>query len=142
MRRCLELAGRALATGDAPVGALVVRHEEIVAEGVEGVQATGDVTAHAEIVAVRAACDRLGSRDLSACSLYTTVAPCPMCAYAIRLARLGLVVSGAPAGNPDGPLNGWRLLATAEFLPERPVPQLVGGVLLEECRAMLRRRQP
>lgn len=98
MRRCIELAHRALATGDPPVGALVVIDERVVGEGVEGVKARRDVTAHAEIEALRSACERLGSVDLTGCTLYTSVEPCMMCAYAIRLARIGVVVTGARSG--------------------------------------------
>src|SRR5689334_1634155 len=82
MRRCIELARRALDTGDAPVGALVVADDRIVAEGIEGVRARSDVTAHAEIEALRAASKGLGTLNLTGCTLYTSVEPCVMCAYA------------------------------------------------------------
>ena len=95
MGRCIELARGALATNDAPVGAVVVSEEQIVGEGVEGVKAHSDVTAHAEIAALRAACRRLGTLDLSGCTLYTSVEPCVMCALSIRLARVAAVVTGA-----------------------------------------------
>jgi tRNA(adenine34) deaminase len=140
MRRCIELAARALVTGDAPVGALIVWQDEIVAEASESVRATGDVTAHAEIVAVRAACQQLRSLDLTDCTLYTSVEPCLMCAYAIRLARVSTVIAGARAAEVDGALSGWDVLATASILPARPTPALVRGVLARECREVASRR--
>jgi len=101
MRRCIELARRALATSDARVGSLVVLNDRIVAEGIECVKARRDVTGHAEIDALRVACERLGSRNLTGCTLYTNVEPCVMCAYAIRLARVSVVVTGARSSDAE-----------------------------------------
>ena len=137
MRCCLELASRARATGDVAVGSLVVRDGEVIGEGVEAVRARVDVTAHAEIEAIRAAAARLGGRDLSGCALYTTVEPCVMCAYAIRLARITLVVSGARSAESSRDWNGWRLLADSEILPDRGCPSVVRDVLAGECQALL-----
>jgi tRNA(adenine34) deaminase len=134
MRRCLELARQAAGTGDTPVGAVVVREGRILAEGVESVRALHDVTAHAEIVALRAAAERLGSIDLGGCTLYTSVEPCMMCAYAIRLARIGSVVSGTRV-DPAG--TGMAVLRDPALLPTRPTPSIVSGVLADECLAML-----
>jgi tRNA(adenine34) deaminase len=135
MRRCLELARQAAATGDTPVGAVVVRNGTIVAEGVESVRARRDVTAHAEIVALRAASERLGTIDLSGCTLYTSVEPCVMCAYAIRLARIDAVVCGARV---DSAGRGLAALADAALLPTRATPSIVRDVLADECVAALR----
>jgi tRNA(adenine34) deaminase len=140
MRRCIELAARAIDTGDVPVGALIVQNGEVIAEGIEAVRAHGDVTAHAEIEAVRSACARLSSSDLSGCTLYTSVEPCPMCAYAIRLARVGTVVSGARTPQSEGHWSGWRLLTSPDVLARRPPPRVVRDVLAEECLAALDRR--
>lgn len=138
MRRCIELARRALAAGESPVGAVVVRGDEVIGEGVESVRARRDVTGHAEIEAIRAACDRFGTLDLSACTLYTSVEPCVMCAYAIRLARIRMVVTGAPSGENSQALNGSTMLAAAEILPDRPTPTVVRDVLRDECEAVRR----
>jgi tRNA(adenine34) deaminase len=140
MRRCIELAERALLTGDAPVGALLVLKGLVIAEGVEAVRARGDVTAHAEIEAVRLACARTGSLDLSNGTLYTSVEPCPMCAYAIRLARVGIVVTGARSSASEPPWSGMGLLASTDLLPHRPPPSIVREVLAGECRAIATRR--
>ena len=140
MRRCIELAARALDTGDVPVGALIVQEGAVIAEGIEAVRAHRDVTAHAEIEAVRRACDFLRSLDLSGCTLYTSVEPCPMCAYAIRLARVGTVVSGARTPQGEGRWSGWTVLTSPDVLPSRPPPSVVRDVLAEECLAALDRR--
>ena len=79
MRRCLELAERAAQAGDTAVGALIVRGDEIVGEGIERIRATLDPTAHAEVEAIRQACQRLDTLDLRGCSLYSTVEPCVLC---------------------------------------------------------------
>jgi tRNA(adenine34) deaminase len=136
MHRCIELARRALASGDVPVGALIVLNDEIVAEGIEAVKALRDVTAHAEIEAVRTACEHLDSLDLTGSTLYTTVAPCVMCAYAIRLARISLVVTGTASSDADRTLNGHTVLTNPVALPGRPVPVVIPDVLREECRAI------
>lgn len=136
MRRCIELARRSLATSDAPVGALVVLNDQIVAEGIEGVRGRRDVTGHAEIEAVRAACERLESLDLSGCTLYTSVEPCVMCAYAIRLARVSRVVAGARSIDAAWALNGWRVLTSGDILPDRPPPSVIRDVLSGECSAL------
>ncbi len=81
IRRCIALAPQAIASGDTPVGSLIVDGDEIVSEGVEGVRAPHDPTAHAEIEALRAAYARRRSPNLAGCTLYTSVEPCLMCAY-------------------------------------------------------------
>jgi tRNA(adenine34) deaminase len=137
MRRCIELARRALVSDDAPVGALVVLNDRILGEGVEGVKARHDVTAHAEIQALRAASDALGSTDLAGSTLYTSVEPCVMCAYAIRLARVSLVVTGARSPHADASLNGWAVLASLDALPDRPIPVTIRDVMAKECHSAL-----
>lgn len=142
MGRCIELARGALATNDAPVGAVVVSEEQIVGEGVEGVKAHSDVTAHAEIAALRAACRRLGTLDLSGCTLYTSVEPCVMCAYAIRLARVAAVVTGAGAADAECAVSGWTVLTSADVLLDRPLPLVVRGVMATESLALLSAPKP
>jgi tRNA(Arg) A34 adenosine deaminase TadA len=83
MRRCLELAETAAMAGDTAVGALIVRDGEVVAEGVERTRTILDPSAHAEVEAIRAACQRLDTLDLRGCVLYSTVEPCVLCGYAI-----------------------------------------------------------
>jgi tRNA(adenine34) deaminase len=137
MRQCLELALLARARGDHPVGSLIVLEGNVIGRGAEAVHTRCDVTAHAEIVALRDACATLARRDLTGSTLYTTVEPCVMCAYAIRLARIGTVVAGARPQGTGADDQAARLLGDARLLPGRPPAQLVRGILEEECRALL-----
>jgi guanine deaminase len=88
MRRAIELAQNGIDAGDGgPFGAIVVRDGEIIGEGCNRVTSTNDPTAHAEVVAIRAACQRLNSFQLDGCIIYTSCEPCPMCLGAIYWAR-------------------------------------------------------
>jgi tRNA(adenine34) deaminase len=87
---------------DVPVGALVVREGRVIGQGHERTHAALDLAAHAEIEALRDACCALGTLDLSGATLYTTVEPCVLCAYAARHARIGRVVFGVNAGALGG----------------------------------------
>jgi len=95
MRRCAELAEQAQRNGDTPVGSVVVSEQEIIGEGMEAVKARLDVTAHAELNAIRAACKARQSLHLRGCVLYTTAEPCWMCSYAIRRTGIREVVIGS-----------------------------------------------
>ena len=92
MRRCLALAALSSHQREYPFGAVVVRNSEIVAEATNRVARDCDVTHHAEVVAMAEAQQRLGSADLSDCTLYSNVEPCALCSYTIREARLARVV--------------------------------------------------
>jgi tRNA(adenine34) deaminase len=136
MRRCIELARRAIESGDSPVGSLIVDGDELVSEGVEAVRARCDATAHAEMEALRAAFGRRRSRDLTGATLYTSVEPCIMCAYAIRLARITVVVSGARAGDGEQAVSGHLVLTDERVAPNRPPPLVIRDVLEQECRSV------
>ena len=136
MRRCIELARQAMERGDSPVGSLIVEAEETVSEGVEAVRFRQDATAHAEIEALRAACARRRSRDLTGCTLYTSVEPCIMCAYAIRLARISVVVCGAAGGDRGQAISGYVVLTDQRLAPNHPSPAVIRGVLARECEGM------
>jgi tRNA(Arg) A34 adenosine deaminase TadA len=107
MRRAIALAHQNIRAGGGPFGAVVVRDGLVVAEGVNQVTATNDPTAHAEVVAIRAACKTLAAFQLTECDLYTTCEPCPMCLGAIYWARparvfyAGLASDAASAGFDD-----------------------------------------
>ncbi len=124
MRVALEQARLALAEGEVPVGALVARGDEILAVGRNRTRATGDPTAHAEVVAVRAAAERLGGWRLTGCTLYVTLEPCPMCFGAVLQSHVARVVFGAP--NPrDGALGG---VADISLAPWKRAPAIQGGI--------------
>ena len=136
MRRCIELARQAIGSGDAPVGSLIVDGDELVSEGVEAVRARHDATAHAEMEALRSAFALRRSRDLTGCTLYTSVEPCVMCAYAIRLARISVVVSGARGGDGDQSVSGHIVLTDERVPPNRPAPLVIRDVLVQECETV------
>ena len=136
MRRCIELARHAIESGDTPVGSLIVDGDELVSEGVEAVRARHDATAHAEMEALRAAFIRRRSRDLVGCTLYTSVEPCIMCAYAIRLARISVVVCGARGGDGEQAVSGHIVLTDARVAPNRPPPLVIRDVLVRECHSV------
>lgn len=95
MKQALREAERAMDMGEVPVGAVVVRADAIVGRGHNMVETLQDPTAHAEMIAITAACDTLGTRVLDECTLYVTLEPCPMCAGAMVLARVERLVFGA-----------------------------------------------
>lgn len=136
MRRALALAARAEAEGEVPVGALVVREDEVLGEGWNQPVALRDPTAHAEILALRSAAQKVGDYRLGGATLYVTLEPCPMCAAAIAHARVARLVFGAwdpRQGAAGSVLN----LVTADAMNHRV--DTFGGVLSEECGAVLKR---
>lgn len=103
MRVALDLAAEAGAEGETAVGALVVSADGVpIGAGRERVRRTRDPVAHAEVEAIRAACDATEARDLFGATLYTTVEPCVLCAYAVRATHIARVVFGAGAGEVGG----------------------------------------
>ena len=133
MREALALAQAAADAGEVPVGCVVVRGGEIVGRGRNRRESAKSALAHAEIEAIAEACRTLGGWRLWQCTLYVTLEPCPMCAGAIINARLPRVVYGAKE-----PTNGCCGSAVDLFmLPCSQKPEVVPGVLEEECSAML-----
>ncbi len=140
MCRALGLAEIALGRGDSPVGAVVIREGRTVGEGVEGVRSEKDLTAHAELKAVREACRTLGTLDLADCTLYTTVEPCFMCSFVIRKAGVSGVVSGKAETRVGGISSKHPILVDTSIPGFPPPPEVVIGVLEEECIALFDRR--
>ena len=95
MQAALREAEQALAKDEVPVGAVVVKRDQIIGRGHNLVESLSDPTAHAEIIAITAACETIHSKSLKGCCLYVTLEPCPMCAGAITLSRLDRLVFGA-----------------------------------------------
>ena len=94
MRRAISLSCEGVETGGGPFGAVVVKDGQIIGEGMNRVVPNADPTAHAEIVAIRAACAALGTHDLAGAVIVSSCEPCPMCLGAIWWSRIGLVVYG------------------------------------------------
>ncbi len=138
MRRCLKLGRRAMANGDAPVGSLVVFDGRVVAEGVESVRLKSDVTAHAEIEAIRLACEKQQSLDLTGATLYTTVEPCWMCSCAIRRTNIGRVAFGSKNEEVGGVSSEFAVLRYTNVPNWDTVPLIEQDVLRGECDALLR----
>jgi len=135
MTEALRLAADASVHGDVPVGALVVRNDEIIGRGSNRTIRDQDPTAHAEILAIRDAARTLGSWRLEGCELVVTMEPCAMCAGAIVLARLDRVTFGA-WDDKAGMAGSVGDLLRHPRLNHRP--EVVSGVMAEECGSFLR----
>ena len=136
MLRALDLAARAETEGEVPVGALIVRDGAVLGEGWNRPIATNDPTAHAEILALRAAAAKVSDYRLGGATLYVTLEPCPMCAAAIAHARVARLVFGAWDPRQGAAGSAFNLV-TAPAMNHRV--DTFGGVLSEECGALLRR---
>ena len=128
MKAALSQARLAARDGDVPVGAVIVRDGVIIARARNEREKKRNALCHAELTAISRACKRLGGWRLTNCVLYVTLEPCPMCAAAIREARVARVVYGAPAVYQDGR----RSPQTA------PAPEVEGGVRETECAALVK----
>lgn len=132
MRMALDNARAAGETGEVPVGAVVVRDGELLSSCGNAREKTGDPTAHAEILALREAAQKLGSWNLTGCTLYVTLEPCPMCAGAMGQAHLSRVVYGAF----DAKYGACG--SAVDLRPLTPGTQFQGGLLHEPCAKALR----
>jgi len=135
MRRALDLAREAAGRGEVPVGCVVARGGRIVGEGANAREAEGDPTAHAEVVAIRAAARMIGSWRLDGCVLVATCEPCPMCAGAIVQARIPVVVYGCDDPKGGGVASRYGI-GVDGALNHRF--ELVRGVMAAEAGALLR----
>ncbi|MGI4834821.1 MAG: nucleoside deaminase [Janthinobacterium lividum] len=129
MRQALGEARRARAAGEIPIGAVVVLAGDIIGRGYNQTEQLRDVTAHAEMLAITAAANRLGNKYLTHCTLYVTVEPCVMCAGASAWAQVGRLVFGAAE-----PRTGYRRHALGLLHPRT---QALGGVCADECAALM-----
>lgn len=136
MRRALELALRAEGEGEVPVGALVVRGDQVLGEGWNRPIVAKDPTAHAEVLALRAAATQAGDYRLGGATLYVTLEPCPMCAAAMAHARIARLVFGAWDPRQGAAGSVFNLVAADAM---NHCVDAFGGVLSDECGALLRR---
>ncbi len=134
MRRALQLAERAAEHGDVPIGAVVARGDEILGQAGNERELRRDPTAHAEVLALRQASERLGGWRLLDTVIYVTLEPCPMCAGAISLARVPRLVYGAP--DPKGGAVGGVVDLFAEPVVNHR-PTVEAGLLADESTALL-----
>ena len=135
MREALDQAAQAARLGEVPVGAVIVRDGQVIAAAHNRRELDNDPTAHAEILAIRAAAQKLGAWRLAGCSLYVTIEPCAMCAGAIVLARLPMLVYGA--ADPKAGAAGSLMDVTRDPRLNHQVT-VVAGVLADECAAVIK----
>ena len=136
MRRALDLAAVAAEAGEVPVGAVITKGDEIIAEARNAMRGSLDPTAHAEIVAIRHAATRLGQARLDGCILWVTLEPCAMCAAAIGLARIDALRFAADDPKGGGVVHGARIFAQPTCHHR---PDVLGGIGEEEASRMLKR---
>lgn len=135
MPHAIALAREAFARDEVPVGAIVVHEGKIIATACNAVEARLDVTAHAEIMALRQAAAHLGDVRLPECELYVTLEPCAMCAAAISFARIRKIVFGAYDPKGGGIEHGARFFQQTTC---HHAPEVIGGVMEAECGTLLR----
>ena len=134
MREALEQARAAASHGDVPVGAVVVREGRVIARAHNERELRGDPTAHAEVLALRAAADAVGGWRLDGCTLYVTLEPCVMCAGAMQQSRIDRVVFGA--ADPKGGATGTLYNVAADPRLNHEV-DVTHGVLAEQSSRLL-----
>lgn len=133
MRLALEEAARAAALGETPIGAVVVSGGEVIAAAHNLREGSNDITAHAELLAIRQAAAKRGDWRLGDCTVYVTLEPCPMCAGALLASRVARVVYGVKEVNSGA-------MGSVVNLPRYPLgskPIVTYGVLEDECREIL-----
>jgi len=132
MRQALREARKAYDAEEVPVGAIIVMDKTIIARGYNQVEKLADSTAHAEIIALTAAFQYLGSKYLPGAAIYITVEPCLMCAGALYWSKIDKIVYGA-----DDEKNGYSRIAMDNW-PFHPKTELTRGILKEECAQLMK----
>ena len=129
MREALREAQAAAAEDEVPIGAVVVCRGRVIGKGHNMVEALNDPTAHAEMIAITAACEAVGGKYLTDCTLYVTVEPCPMCAAALGWSQISRIVYGAP-----DPKRGYTGFSPSLLHPKTEV---TAGALASECSELV-----
>jgi len=132
MNKCIALGKETMKEGNPPVGALIVRNDEIIGIGKEATKSRKDITNHAEIEAVKAAL-KTQLRDLKGCTLYTTHEPCVMCSYIIRHYQVKTIVYGIKSDYVGGASSEFKILETKNVPNWIEIPEIIEGVLANEC---------
>ena len=136
MKEAVRQAKKASALGEVPIGCVIVYEDKIIARGYNRRMVDQNVLSHAEIIAIRKACKKMGDWRLENCTLYVTLEPCPMCAGAIVQARPELVVFGAFDGELGGMGSVYAMHCDERIRGNVPV---IGGVRRAECEAVMKR---
>lgn len=132
MKEALRQAQDAYNAGEVPVGAVVVWDDKIIGRGSNQVERLSDSTAHAEMIAITAACNTIGAKYLMEATLYVTLEPCLMCAGAMYWSKVGRIVFGA-----SDPKNGYKRVAGSQN-PFHPKASLSFGIMEEECAQLMK----
>ena len=135
MAVAFDEARKAAACGEVPVGAAIVRDGTVIAAAGNRPRTLNDPTAHAELIAIRRACEALGDERLTGCDLYVTLEPCTMCAAAISFARIRRLYFGAADPKGGAVENGVRFFSAATC---HHAPEVYGGIRESEAAALLR----
>ena len=135
MEQALEEAKAAALRGEVPVGAVVVHAGAVVARAGNRTREFADPTAHAEVLAIRAACAALGSERLTGHDLYVTLEPCPMCAAAVSAARIGRLYYGASDPKSGGVAFGARVFSHAQC---HHVPEVYDGIAADDAEILMK----
>lgn len=133
MKQAIDLAKQGAALGEVPVGAVVVKDGQVIAQAHNEREILPDATAHAEVLAIRRACAALGTNRLTGCTVYVTLEPCPMCAGALAAARVDRVVFGAF----DARGGACGSMMRIQKYPLYYMPVFEGGVMERECSEIL-----
>jgi len=136
MEKCIELAKMALRNGDPPVGAILVLNGEIIGKGIEAGKSTGDITNHAEILAIRDAVQKGFIAQLSSAILYSTHEPCIMCSYVIRHHRIPKIIYGVDVDFVGGFTSHFSVLVTEDIPKWGKKPEVVTGVCENSCNSL------
>jgi tRNA(adenine34) deaminase len=146
MERCVQLSATARKLGELPFACVICDGDRVVAEATNRVRQDGDVTRHAELVAISAAQKALRKKNLSRCTLYSTIEPCPMCSFPIRETRMRRVVYAINSPTMGG-VSKWNVLRDTEIsnvMPEAfgPVPEVISGLLAREAEMVWWKSHP
>lgn len=146
MQRCIGLSATATTRGEFPFACVICEGDTVVAESTNLVRQDGDVTRHAELVAISEAQKVLGRKRLSGCTLYSNIEPCPMCSFPIREARISRVVYAIRSPKMGG-ASRWNILRDTELsrvMPEAfgPVPEVISGFMGREAAKVWRTWNP
>jgi tRNA(adenine34) deaminase len=136
MRICIHLASLAMENGNPPVGAILVHNDEIIGEGIESGKTTGDITNHAEILAVRDVISKGKRVLLSQSTIYTTHEPCLMCSYLIRHSEIPKIIYGISVDFIGGYTSRFNILNTDENPNWGIKPAVITGICEAECQLL------
>jgi len=136
MNKCLQLAKTALKNGNPPVGAILVVNNEIIAEGIESGNSSGDIINHAEILAIRDAIKNGFVEDLQQAEMYTTHEPCIMCSYLIRHHKIPHIIFGTKVNYIGGYSSKYKILSSNEVPKWGMPPKITEGICNSECELL------